>query len=97
MLIIIYWKSCVAMGKHGHRSQMMSLSTNGRIGQYELDPRQRYQHLKGFPSSLPLGQVANVDILETHIPQPAGMKLEGDVAVEGLRCGIREVHHQHTV
>src|SRR6478752_1338036 len=46
---------------------------------------------------LPSRQISDVDVLELHVPVPAGVKLQGDRAVERLRLRVGEVHHLHAV
>src|SRR5215213_12006396 len=54
----------------------------------------------GEPPAMPaltLGEIAEVDVLEAHPAEAAGVELERDVAVERLRRRVGEVDHQRAV
>src|ERR1700677_2514395 len=48
-------------------------------------------------SRLTGGEVADPDVFELHIAFAAGVKLQGDFAVEGARLGVSEVHHLNSI
>src|ERR1035437_469289 len=68
-------------------------ANHGLQSKYAAGP----EKFAGSGRNLSPRQVAHGDILEPHIPFPAGVQLQGDPSIEGFGLGVGEIDHRDPV